>query len=230
MGAYSDDLLFLHIPKCGGDAVKRYLKEHIDGMCIPGDDGYQFPIGHIRLRDVEEYLGRPPESFKTILATVRNPYDQQLSQWRFWADRFARYRQHELDIVAQRYGRLGDFLLDVDCDFHRWYELNIRGGLGEITTATPANLYLGFGGQYRFFLDVDGKIPKNVRVVRLEELDKHLPHILAPFTNATLPPVPVTNKGPGLSNDTADYYTRLAVRLVEAKSRWAFEEFYERWQ
>ena len=231
MGAYNDDLLFIHIPKCGGDAVKQYLKLHIPGMKVPGDEDYKFPIGHIRLCDVEQYLGRKLESFKLILALVRNPYEQQLSQWQFWRDRYARYQQHAFDIMAKSHGRLGDFLLDENCDFHRWYEFSFRGRVtDEILTATPQTLYAGFGGQYKFFLEVGGCIPTNVEVIRLEEIDQALPKALAPLTTAPLPPIPVTNRWPTISRPVHEYYTQLSARLVEAKSRWAFEEFYTRWQ
>ena len=38
MGAYTDDVLFIHIPKCGGTAVKRYMLDHLQDVRWPRTD------------------------------------------------------------------------------------------------------------------------------------------------------------------------------------------------
>ena len=103
MGAYNDDVLFLHIPKCGGWAVKTYLREHLPGVLMPDDPAAKLPIGHVRLQDIERFTGRAPDSWKRIVAVVRNPYEQQLSQFTFWATRYAKGGRHIHDIVTGAY-------------------------------------------------------------------------------------------------------------------------------
>lgn len=103
MGAYNDDVLFVHIPKCGGWAVKKYMQEHLPGVLMPDDPAAKLPIGHVRLQDIERFTGRPPDSWKRIIAVVRNPYEQQLSQFTFWATRRAKGGMHIHDIVTGLY-------------------------------------------------------------------------------------------------------------------------------
>ncbi len=149
MGCYNDDLLFIHIPKCGGWSVKTYLKAHLSGVLLPDDEGSGLPIGHVPLRDIERFTGRSPNSFAKILAVIRNPYEQQLSQACYWATRYMMANgNHPHDIhtglylnrvqvmadwaVAQVYDQpfvwlpqhidLDGFVADPRCDFHVWYE------------------------------------------------------------------------------------------------------------
>ena len=149
MGCYNDKVLFIHIPKCGGWAVKTYMQEHLPGVLLPDDEGSNLPIGHVPLRDIERFTGRSPESFERIIAVIRDPYEQQLSQMCFWANRaMVKNGKHVHDIVTLQYvnvpqvmadwavmriyGKpfvwlpqhldLDSFVTDPACDFHTWFE------------------------------------------------------------------------------------------------------------
>lgn len=243
MGCYNDKLLFIHIPKTGGRSCKTYLKQNVPGMLMPDDPEAKLPIGHVRLADVERFTGRKPESFEKIIAVIRNPYEQQLSQWMFWRDRFARGQRHIHDQVAASYGDLTGFLQDPRCDFHSWYMQHYGYEPGmtpaeqrqvretEVPNPDGANRYEDFGGIYLFWLSVDGKIPDNVRTIRFEELDVALPEAVQDFIpadNCRAINLPRLNRSPP-RGDVRDYYTPLAAGLVEQKCQWAFQ-LYEPWK
>ena len=149
MGAYDENgrVLFIHIPKTGGWSVKKYCQEHLANWLMPNDPKSKLPIGHVRLQDIERFTGRKPESFELILAVLRNPFEQQISQACFWAKRFLQGGKHVHDVNTARYLRLdrvqarlercayseeafsfqpGDltltgFVSDPACDFHIFY-------------------------------------------------------------------------------------------------------------
>lgn len=239
MGCYNDKVLFIHIPKCAGWSVKTYLYQHLPNVLMPKDPAAKLPIGHVRLQDIERFTGRAPESFELILAVIRDPYEQQLSQWCFWRDRFARGQRHLHDWVAGAYADLTAFLADPRCDFHVWYQQHFGFEAGqtpeqqqEARKYMPAqegcNRYQDFGGCYQFWLTVNGVIPKNVTILRQETLTERLPEVVGPFANKTLGPVPQLNQSEH-KHDVREYYTPKGAALVEAKFQWAFENHYEKW-
>lgn len=239
MGAYNDDVLFVHIPKTGGWSVKQYMKDVLSGLLwpdpsIPGlAEKSKLPIGHIRLADIERFTGRPVDSWKLILAVLRDPYEQQLSQWAFWSDRYARGGRHVHDIVAAAYPTLTEWLEDPRCDFHVWYmQHHGPAGLQE-ENPKGEKRYADFGGCYRFWLEVDGKIPENVTWIDINRIDAELPELLRPFvTGASLDPMDIPkrlNSSPH-GTKTSVYYTPRAAKLVEDKFAWTFSEgLYPRW-
>jgi len=151
MGAYNDDVLFIHIPKTAGWSVKQYMKAVLPNLLMPDDPASKLPIGHVRLADIERFTGRGPSSFQRIVAVVRNPYAQQLSQMAFWAGRYLRGGRHVHDVATWRHvsaelverdllqcaleGRrfqfnprhlnLTGFVSDPECDFHVWYRQHV---------------------------------------------------------------------------------------------------------
>lgn len=226
MGCYSDDLLFIHIPKTGGWSCKNYLREHVPGVVFPEDKESGLPIGHVPLRDIQAFTGRKLDSFEKIIAVIRNPYEQQLSQWMFWRDRRARGGDHFHDYVAANHVTVESFLLDKRNDFHLWYEhhptigLKLRdpGLVGERLER----------GIYWYWLSVDGELPPNLQVIKAEELDEAFPEAVHSFTNKSQrQPMPHDNSTRSRRSFT-EYYTHLACALVEDKFKWAFDNYYER--
>lgn len=243
MGLYNKDFLFIHIPKTGGYSVKRWLLDVLPECRMPKLGGFdlapeqidaRLPIGHIPLKDIERFTERPPDSWKLIVGIVRNPYDQQLSQWLYWRDRYARGGRHFHDLVAASYPTLTGFLMDHRADFHLWYE-SVHGSIKQTYTLNQAYGFLGyqtFGGYYRYWLSVDGRLPENVRLVRLEEVDTVLPGVLRDFGIVDadeLPAIPRENVT-AHHHPTPTYYTPLGARIVEAKFAWTFDQrIYARW-
>ena len=267
MGCYNDDLLFIHIPKCAGWSVKNWLRDHLPNVLMPDDPRSKLPIGHVRLADIERFTGRPPESFKLILAIVRNPYVQQLSQMAFWATRYLDGGRHVHDVNtwrhvsaeivqeeiwqigrqrwewAPRHFNLTGFAGDPRCDFHAWYlqhhgyepgmPADEQQRVRQTVIANPEgeNRYEDYGGLYRFWVTVNGVIPPNVAIIRLEDLDVVLPAVLEHHLGVTgTRPLPRLNTSShGDEAEIKAWYTPLGAAIVEQKFPWAFDEFYKPW-
>ncbi len=227
MSCYNDDVLFIHIPKCGGWSVKKYMEANLDEVLYadPNDEkkreASMLPLGHIRLADMERFTGRKLESWKLIFAVLRDPYEQQLSQWSFWRDRFARGGRHIHDKVAASYATLTEWLQDRQCDFHTWY-------IQQLHDDRAINADSGF---YRFWLEVHGEIPDNVITLDMHEIDERLPMLLRAFMQSQdLAAKPERLNTSPHSTKTREYYTPTAARIVEEKFKWAFAEGkYRKW-
>lgn len=230
MAVLSDDLLFIHIPKTGGRSCQRWLVDNVPGAKLPEEHESPFPIGHIPLRDIETFSGRSPDSFERIVAVIRDPYEQCLSQWLFWRDRYARGHRHMHDMMATVYPDLHHWLQDPSaCDFHVWYEERVPGASKTIARDRG---YQDFGGYYRYWLETsEGEIPDHLHIVRFENLADGFVEACRPFVSSLPPtPFPHENAGPR-RRDTQAYYTDLARALVEDKFRWTFAEgFYKRYE
>lgn len=258
MGCYNDNLLFIHIPKCAGWSVKTYLKEHVPGMLMPDDEESKLPIGHVRLADIEHYTGRSPKSFKRIFAVIRNPYEQQVSQMCFWATRYIQGQRHVHDVATARHLRLPlisqdivgcaldmgirftwqpehldveSFVRDPECDFHVWYQQH--QAIGPEPAAENENAYSAFGGFYHYWLAIDGEIPRNLALIRQENLDKMLPkfvfdHIAKPYDPRELPPISNLNSS-SHRPEIRYYYSPAAIAAVNDKFPWAFKHYYKPW-
>lgn len=228
MGAYSDSLLFIHIPKCAGTSIRRWLKEYVPGTIDFQDEDSGLPIGHIPLRDIERFTGRPLDSFAKIIAVVRNPYCQQLSQWLFWRERRACGGMHLHDRIAAKHPTLTDWLHDSQSDFHVWYESqhgSSDGGRRLRLAADRAARYPDYGGYYRYWLDVDGSLPSNLVFMRMEDLDKVWMQEVGEFACVDAPELPAVNQGPKsilAVEDALPYYSALGVEIVTRKFEWVF--------
>ena len=233
MGAYNSDVLFIHIPKCGGWSCKQYMMNHLPNVLYPdtkrkeGTDDSKLPIGHVPLRDIPEFVGRPIDSWQRIIAVVRNPYEQQLSQWQFWRNRYAMGHRHAHDIWAASCPDMTLWLQGDPCDFHLWYEMELHPDEHRIR-GNYADNYDGFGGYYHYWLAVDGEIPGNVGLCRFENLEEEFTRAIAPFANGDVGEFPHVNATRHNPDKWWKYYRHAkqperAMDLVEAKFAWTFE-------
>lgn len=235
MGAYNDDVLFIHIPKTGGTSFKDYMAANLPGMKIPDprDDDWnqtsKLPIGHVPLRDIEAFTGRPLDSWDRIIGIIRNPYRQQVSQWWFWHKRYAEGDQHPNSVHAAMHPRIHTWLLEPECDFHIWYEQRFHAD-SPLVKKPPSAVtgYEGWGGYYKYWLTVDEEFPPNLHILKMEELDTTGPAALAPYIEGTPPPMIRTNVGERIdwkmvlaSNGKAA--ANVTMEIIESKFRWCFE-------
>lgn len=233
MSVFNDELLFVHIPKTGGTSVREWLWQHLPGVrgqkpeTMPGGaDTAGMPIGHVPLRDIEHFTGRSPSSFRRIIAILRDPYAQQLSQWRFWRERYAIGQRHPHDLTAAAHPTMDSWLGDPNCDFHLWYNLRIAPENHRAIEGKIVEDYAGFAGYYKYWITVDGRIPDNVRVIRLEDIDHAWPATVESFVADPTIPLRKSNQGPSTPYPVRAYYTKESARMVQLKFRWAFSEHY----
>lgn len=249
MGCYTDDVLFIHIPKCGGTACKFYMAQHLEGLKWPRTEHHfaelagravtdvkpediaaakesveesGLPIGHIPLRDIEKYTGRSPDSWERIIGVIRNPYEHQVSQWWFWRERYAMGHHHPHDVNAAQHPRIDTWLETELADFHIWYEQRFHPDEPFIKKPpTAQNGFADWGGYFPYWLAVDGVIPDNVMILRQEELSHQFPLALAPWIDGPPPELGVRNQTAHASWEQY-YNSARALEIVHQKFRWTF--------
>lgn len=210
---WNDDVLFIHVPKTGGMATTNYLLGVLEPpffLSLPEGHSGERPgvtlvegIRHERLDEAVELLarhGRTLESFKVILAGIRNPYDLEIS-------RFGYLRKgHPWDNgMAQDLAMAGDFET-----FARHATFN-----GKTYPALEE------------YYETGGRRPGNLRLIRQEHIEEDLGAALAEVGIRVSGPVPVANASEHGSRE--DYITALAERAIYDRFRWFFDHgYYER--
>lgn len=204
---FSDRLLFLHVPKTGGSSVVHYLLDALPKPAFysrPADMKATVPPGvtvfegvaHEDLaeaRVILERRGLGLDPFPVIVACVRNPYALEVSRFAFLRRDLNSYNHGTQQALAL----LDDFELFAICSRPHGQR--------------PLESYF----------TLDGVVPPNLRIVRLESLDKDLPACLAaggidgsttriPHSNATQ------------HEHFRQYYNATSEQAVYEKYKWVF--------
>lgn len=195
-------LLYLHIPKCAGESIARYLLARCPDAFLATE-----PKCHAPLRTFDETLRNMHAIragvgwYRRIVAVVRNPYKRELSQWIYWREE------------SQRRPGNGDFQIAAE----RTLEEFIRHPR---SNHIAMDYWKDDGDLYRWWLNVDGEIPTNVQIIRLCDLETQLPAATDDFSTreADIPHVNASTHGP-----LGEYFTQGAIDAVEEKYRWTFD-------
>ena len=212
---FNRDILFIHVPKTGGMAMTDlllaslpkpvfYTHPHEPNPQLAAQGVVEIPGDrHESLPEAREILaprGFAMEQFRLILAVIRNPYALEVSRFCYLQNGNAVDRGHN-----QTLAMTGDFE-----KFAR--ESEDHGG-----ATRPIESYY----------QLDGALPKNLRVLRQENLTEDLRAAFASVglpTDFTLPIVNETRHEP-----FATFYTPAAAAAVNARYRWFFDQgFYPR--
>lgn len=213
---FNDDVLYCHIPKTGGISTRIFIKQNLAGACDFFLDDSPFPDEHVPLRDVEKWTDRPLDSFKLVLAVVREPYEQVLSQWVHWRDSYARGGRHVCEMTAAVNPTMAHWMLDPYWHFGYFYEQR-RNGLSD-QEALKKVFRLSY---YPYWLTVDDEFPANLTMVPYANLRNGVLAALAPFLPSKATGFPHKNKS--AERDARQYYTPTSMRSVEEHYPWAFE-------
>ncbi|MCD4695888.1 MAG: sulfotransferase family 2 domain-containing protein [Bacteroidales bacterium] len=210
---FNHEVLFIHLGKTGGMSVSTYMRKTLKQPVVDVVSKIEFKkinkkrvviIGkrHANLAEAEELLKSQRlklDDFKLIFAIVRNPVDIELSHYKHLQkahviNRLLKYP--ELDR-----GRLEASVMNFD-EFAKT----------EITH---------FQGELSLFFSINGKRPKNMKIVRFENLSTEVPEILRPYQVCTKP-FPHKNKSDrdvnvsNLSNE--------AMLKIMNKYAWIYEQ------
>lgn len=153
----SDDLLFIHIPKCGGMAVKKYLRTGLEGF----EKRYPDLPTHAPLTDILARTDSTPGDWGTILVTIRDPVRRELSKWRFWREKHGEVFKPWTLHAAMR--EFPEFASDDTHHFRQHYP-SFRDA---VWTENDAVYYPH--RVYPWWWQTNGANPPNVEVVRLED-------------------------------------------------------------
>ncbi len=209
---FSKDLLFIHVPKTGGMSVTKYLLETLPRSVYylhpPHDevirqDGVVEIVGnrHLSLtaaRNLVLQYGFEISNFRLVLAVIRNPYALEVSRYAYLQT------FHPWDAGQNQE-------LALTSDFETFaIKSSVQGG-------TPIEDY---------FL-LDGGIPKNMRIVRFENLADAIRDALRDVGIECVADLPYVNQS--RHGDFRSYYTKAAEEAVYRRYRWVFDNgLYER--
>lgn len=208
---FSDRLLFLHVPKAGGTSIVRYL---ID--VLPKPVYYSLPVGHEdgdvpdgvtrfhgvahesleEARAVLRRWGRRLEDFPLVVSCVRNPYELEVS-------RFAFLRR---DLERFMYGPGPQQAIALLDDFELFAVYSRPHGSRAMES----------------YFVLEGLVPRNLRIVRLENVAVDLADCLA-SVGVEVEGSQVPHRNRSTHDPFATYYTAAAERAVYEKYKWVFD-------
>ena len=209
---WNDQVLFLHVPKTGGISVTTYLLENLQHAPsytaehrIKNVERAEFHEGrrHETLIDAEAFFGsrgRSVNSFGAIFATMRNPYDLEVSRFHYL------HKGHAIDKgLAQDLAMAGDF---------KKY-LRFAPFFGSMPPRLDRYFRIG---------DV---VPRNLRVLRFEHLDEDLENRMTAYLRSDRKPLAHLNRSH--HEDFWSYYDDEAEELCYRRHPWFFDmSFYGR--
>jgi len=193
MICYNKDILFLHIPKCGGLAITEYLQR-----TIPNITNNRLQYRHLSLNQFVMTAQVSPLLFQKIIAVVRNPYDREVSQYTFWREEYDRgKRGPEFELAHNK--SFAEFIADPVSNF------GCQGNYGK--------------GVYWYWMNFNKEILPNLDVVKLDDLTQ-LEAVVQPFQllRGSIDKTNTSNHKPW-----EEYYDDDSKKIVQEKFKWTFE-------
>jgi hypothetical protein len=216
-------LFFIHIPKCAGTSIGgEWNTEHEEwtgcwlDQQLPGWTREGLPNGHQPVFAIDHFTGKQLDWWKKIIVTVRNPFEQQFSQWKFW-------RERGLGLARKGIPGHADDRFALESDFDDF----VTDGRSNGPNAYCGNKWQSAGGVYRWWCAAhDNTIPPNVDIIRVEDFPGAMQACLQPFMpeGQTVTAVPHTNAT--TDADMLAHYTEAAVHEVARKFSWSLAVFY----
>ena len=219
---FSDDVVFIHIPRTGGSSCSHYLlrclrgpihnchagaaKEtaRIDRRCIhPHTDVNR----HCSLRGAERHIrrltGQSLAEKRLLLAVVRHPFALEYSFYMHLRKPNARKRRMQVAPEQVRLAR-GDFRSFV-----------ARAG------------YFREGMRQEDYFLLDGDIPANLKLLKFEDLPELVPRAVAPFAREDkIVEFPHRNRSAASEAGLHQLLDEETRELIRRKHSWLFERGY----
>ncbi len=232
---FNEEFLFLHIPKTGGTSVSAYLLRNlappvyfVGNLPAPG-----LPPGRVRIpgephtplayaQRVTAGQGLALEDFRAIVVAVRNPYDMLVSAYSFMQSMrsMRAILANPGSFSTQQLNATETFWqLALDEDFHR-----MAIALGRAKTRKSLGGWMGGWSQPERYCTLNGEIPPNLTVVRIENIAEELGSVLDSLGIEMTEPIPRLNASPHLP--ASAYYTTEAEEAVYETFRWVFDQGY----
>jgi hypothetical protein len=210
---FNKELLFVHNPKTAGTSLLHYLGRTLAGPINRAgvkEIGTHHPSLSLALGYACAITGNRVEDFRRIIGVVRNPYDREVSMYVFFRD------------VLCRSPTAGEDLNDADME--RAVRMASRLAFRDYLEW----LWEQFGTcdiwrSRCFYRTAEGRVPKNLRVLKIETLELDLANALAGLAMQNADPcIPRLNATQ--RNPTESYFDDRSTQLVAQSYRWMFEE------
>lgn len=211
---FNKDLLFIHIGKTGGTSAAEYLCKTLTEPVynvIParapkrkiGHEESLTGQRHATLEEakafIKEFNGQKLKDFKKIIAVIRNPYRLEISLFNY----YKRLLENNPSVLDGAPKRKEVILKDSFAEFvkGKFYHRN------KITI--------------RKYVSVDGKLPKQMQIIKFEELSERFIEIGNEFGNGNkdFPHLNKTKK-----TKIQDHVTAELEPIIFRKYRWVFQK------
>ena len=235
---FNKDLLFVHTPKTGGLSTTGYLLDNLPRpvyLTHPIWDASLPARGVVQIdgtrhetlaeaRDIAARHGFALERFPLVLATIRNPYDLEVSRWAYLRQGHIWERGPEQDLALA--SSFEEFAVRNEQRGGGW----ATGSLAAYDRAAAAADGDGDGNEdgggkrseLKDFYMLDGRIPENLRMLRFERLADDLASALADVgVDAHPGGFPWINRS--TRQDYPSYYTDRAEKAVYRRYHWVFD-------
>jgi len=207
---YSDELLFVHVPKTAGMTLTRIFVNNLKGdVFVTVPKGHESGGGkatvingprHATLNKARIYfdsIGRELGLFEIIIAVIRNPYDMEFSRFHYLR------KQNNFD--------KGDS-----------QDLAVKGDFEEFVRKSE-----WWFKDISEYYTVDGEIPENMKILRFESLASDFALHCRPYLDRDVGLLPVINK-----SDKSNHKMMLTEKIegmIYDKYKWIFDSgFYVR--
>jgi len=198
----------LHIPKTGGTSRTNVLRQR-------GFSSQAHGSGHVRLCDFD-LLRIKPDKLQYVVAVIRNPYEHLLSFWAFAKQQNIRGRPGDQWWHARQHLTINTVAQDWQCGPEQYYE---RRWHAKRYGHEPGSLPKRLADPFAYWFELDGDIPPNLRIVRLEEQDAVFSELLG--EQVTFPVGHCSKHGPW-----REEYTPQGIAAVNRRYDWTFGRGY----
>lgn len=210
---FNDDILFIHIGKTGGTSVSNYLCKTLNTpvfnvipeRAIKGKIGHEKALigrRHATLAEAKQFLSkrnRSIDSFKEIVAVIRNPYNLEISLFNYYK-RLLENQPKILDNAPKRKAvvQSGNFEAFVKAKFYHRHNIHIRK-----------------------YVVIEKEIPENLRIIKFENLSNAFVKIGQKYGNGN-PDFPHLNKTK--KTNLKEFITPELEPIIYNKYKWVFKK------
>lgn len=215
---FNRDILFIHLGKTGGISVANYLcrvlrppvvsvvrYDEFDKLHQVGHEIMVPWKRHANLVEAEEFLKTKHmaiQDFSSIIIVIRNPVDLDFSYYRHL--RTPRY----IKKLSQK-------------PFH---SARLEAAQKDYAHFAGES-YTHYRGNLRDYFEIDGIMPKNLKIVRFEKLAEEIPAIVNPYSINTIS-FPHRNKSS--ENFERPPLMPQAIESIRRKYQWIYEKGFYR--
>jgi hypothetical protein len=169
---FNNEILFLHPVKTAGMSLTNFFltrlrapifyvaqenhhgiyREWDEIICLIGNRHGNLPYA---IDYLKKFSGFSIDSFKVVVSVLRNPYSIEISRFYYFAKNIDWIHPDSKEVLLAKNGDFETFAKEAP------YNYSKKTGLPGI----------------EHYYEIDGKIPKNVRILRLENIDQDLNNV-----------------------------------------------------